>query len=178
MFLRTSDKTEYTITKSGSLWICLHFPDYSSKKSFASGAVMFEAYNKSTKSKQEIYASLSSIEWPFVFNVEWISCKCHYVTSVQIQEFFWSVFSCIWTERADLLFLCPYPVWVWENTDQKNFELGYFSRIWILLVFYFFRALLAWLVLLIPLKTYQHTKVETYLQYHHIQTLTMFWKLN
>ena len=75
MFLRTSDKTEYTIIKSGSLWICLHFPNYSSKKSFASGAVMFEANNKSTKSKQEIYASLSSVEWPFAFNVEWISCK-------------------------------------------------------------------------------------------------------
>ena len=35
-------------------------------------------------------------------------------------EFFWSVFSCIWT--------VPYSVRMRENTDQKNSEYGNFSH--------------------------------------------------
>ena len=41
-------------------------------------------------------------------------------------EFFWSVFSCIWTEYRDLLRKSPYSIRIQENTDQKKL------RIWIL----------------------------------------------
>ena len=40
-------------------------------------------------------------------------------------EFFWSIFSCIWTEFLDLFIL--YSVQVRENTDQKNSVYGHFS---------------------------------------------------
>ena len=43
-------------------------------------------------------------------------------------EFFWSVFSCIWTEYGEVLRISPYPVRIWENAEQKNPEYGYFSR--------------------------------------------------
>ena len=44
----------------------------------------------------------------------------HCVKIVQIQRFFWSVFSSIRTEYGDLLRKCPYSVRIQENTDQKN----------------------------------------------------------
>ena len=50
----------------------------------------------------------------------------HCVKSVQIQSFFWSVFSCIRTEYGDLLRKSPYSVRIQENTDQKKL------RIWTL----------------------------------------------
>ena len=50
----------------------------------------------------------------------------HCVKSVQIQNFFWSVFSCFQTEYGDLLPKSPYSVRIQENTDQKKL------RIWTL----------------------------------------------
>ena len=50
----------------------------------------------------------------------------HYVKSVQIASFFWSVFSCIWTEYGDLLHKSLYSVQIQENTAQKKL------RIWTL----------------------------------------------
>ena len=41
-------------------------------------------------------------------------------------EFFWSLFSRIWTEYGEVLFISLYSVQMRENTDQKNY--GYFSR--------------------------------------------------
>ena len=41
-------------------------------------------------------------------------------------EFFWSVFSRIWTKYRDLLSKCSYLVQIWENTDQKISENGHF----------------------------------------------------
>ena len=38
--------------------------------------------------------------------------------SAQIQSFFWSVFSCIWTEYEDLLHKSPYLAQMQENSDQ------------------------------------------------------------
>ena len=43
-------------------------------------------------------------------------------------EFFWSVFSRIWTEYGDLRSKYLYSVQIRENTDQKNFVFGHFSR--------------------------------------------------
>ena len=43
-------------------------------------------------------------------------------------SFFWSVFSCIRTEYRDLLSKSPYSVRIQENTDQKKFVFGDFSR--------------------------------------------------
>ena len=41
-------------------------------------------------------------------------------------EFFWSVFSHIWTECVDLRSKSSYSVQIRENTDQKNSLFGHF----------------------------------------------------
>ena len=51
----------------------------------------------------------------------------HCVKSVQIQRFFWSVFSYIRTEYGSLRSKSPYSVQIQKNTDQKKL------RIWTLL---------------------------------------------
>ena len=55
----------------------------------------------------------------------WPYDKTHCVNSTQIQSFFWSVFSRIWTKYGDLdLFRkSPYSVQMRENTDQKKFRI-------------------------------------------------------
>ena len=47
-----------------------------------------------------------------------LSAYC--VKSVQTRSFFWSVFSCIWTEYGDILGKLSYSAQIQENTDQKN----------------------------------------------------------
>ena len=47
--------------------------------------------------------------------------KCLY------SEFFWSVFSRIWTEYGEMQSISPYSVQMWKNTDQKNSEFGHFA---------------------------------------------------
>ena len=42
--------------------------------------------------------------------------------------FFWSVFSRIWTEYGEILFISPYSGQMRENTDQKKSKYGQFSR--------------------------------------------------
>ena len=44
----------------------------------------------------------------------------HFVKSVQIRSFFWSVFSCTWTEYGEILPVSPYSVWMQEHADQKK----------------------------------------------------------
>ena len=46
--------------------------------------------------------------------------KYHCVKSILMRSFFWSVFSCLWTEYGDLLCKPPYLFQIRENTDQKN----------------------------------------------------------
>ena len=53
----------------------------------------------------------------------------HCVKSVQIQSFFWSVFSCIWTEYGEILFISLYSVRMRENTDQKKLYLETFHAV-------------------------------------------------
>ena len=50
----------------------------------------------------------------------------HCVKSVQMRSFFWSVFSHIWTEYAEVRSISPYSVRMRENMDQKKL------RIWTL----------------------------------------------
>ena len=45
--------------------------------------------------------------------------KRHYVKSVQIWSYFWSVFSCIRIEYGDSRSKSPYSIPIQENTDQK-----------------------------------------------------------
>ena len=52
----------------------------------------------------------------------------HYVKSVQIRSFSWSVFPCIRTEYGDLLRKSPYSVRIQENTDQKNSVFGHLTQ--------------------------------------------------
>ena len=54
---------------------------------------------------------------PIVFSNLALRKTCPY------SEFFWSVFSRIRNEYGEIRSMSP-----WENTDQKNFEYGYFSR--------------------------------------------------
>ena len=42
------------------------------------------------------------------------------VKSVQMWSFFWSVFSCIWTEYGQLLSKSPYLLQILENAGQKK----------------------------------------------------------
>ena len=41
----------------------------------------------------------------------------------QIRSFFWSVFSCIWTEYEEILRISPYLVRMQENADQKKLRI-------------------------------------------------------
>ena len=56
--------------------------------------------------KIHIYDGFSSVDF-------------HYVKSVQIQSYFWSVFSCIRTKYGYLLRKSSYSVRIQENLDQK-----------------------------------------------------------
>ena len=61
------------------------------------------------------------------FNVGRVTLhSLHCAKSIQIQIFFWSVFSCIRTEYGDLLCKSSYSVQIQENTDHKKL------RIWTL----------------------------------------------
>ena len=53
---------------------------------------------------------------------QWLRKKCPY------SELFWSVFSRIQTEYAEIRSISPYSVWMRENTDQKNSKYGHFLR--------------------------------------------------
>ena len=58
------------------------------------------------------------IKWHFpVLAFIWLP---HCAKSVQIRIFFWSVFSCIWTENRDLQSKSPYWVRMQDNMDQKK----------------------------------------------------------
>ena len=48
--------------------------------------------------------------------------------SCQYLEFFWSVFSRIWSEYREMQSNSPYSVQMQKNTDQKSFGFGHFSR--------------------------------------------------
>ena len=48
-----------------------------------------------------------------------VGLPTHCMKSVQIRSYFWSAFSCIWTEYGDLRSKSLYSVRVQENTDQK-----------------------------------------------------------
>ena len=41
-------------------------------------------------------------------------------------EFFWTVFSHIWTEYGEIIRIPPQSVQMRENTDQENSEYGHF----------------------------------------------------
>ena len=67
MFLRASDKSKYTITKSD------HFEFVYISQKILSGmffcVMMFKFNNKSAKAKQKNYTNLCSLEQPFAFDV-------------------------------------------------------------------------------------------------------------
>ena len=59
-----------------------------------------------------------------VFTIDTVTVeKCPYL------ELFWSSFSRIRTEYAEIQSICPYSVQMRENADQSNSKYGYFSRI-------------------------------------------------
>ena len=47
----------------------------------------------------------------------------HCVKSIQIRSYFWSVFSCIWTECGEIWSISLYSVRIQENTDQKKLRI-------------------------------------------------------
>ena len=70
-------------------------------------------------SVEQTDASILIISWWYNINEKVGSQWNHCVKSVQIQSYFWSVFSCIRTEYGDLRSKSPYSVRIRENTDQK-----------------------------------------------------------
>ena len=85
-------------------------------------------------------ASLGRRSGVFIVNFEHISHLKHiYIPSqtnvassslpkkCRWSEFFWSVFSSIWTVYENLPLKPPYSVRLWENTDQKNAKYGHVS---------------------------------------------------
>ena len=52
----------------------------------------------------------------FIFQYLILRERCPYL------EFFWSVFSHIWTEYGDILRISPYSIRIRENKDHQNFE--------------------------------------------------------
>ena len=59
--------------------------------------------------------------------LEWATQQ-HCVKDVQMQSFFWSVFSRIRTEYGVNRSKSPYSGQMWEVMDQKNSVFGHFSR--------------------------------------------------
>ena len=63
----------------------------------------------------------------FLTKPKWTTLKNfilhHYVKSVQIRSFFWSVFSCIRTEYGELLHKSTYSFQIQENTDQRKLRI-------------------------------------------------------
>ena len=57
----------------------------------------------------------------------------HFVKSVQIRSFIWSVFSCIRTEYGDLLRKSPCSVRIQENTDQKKLRIWTLFTQWLVI---------------------------------------------
>ena len=55
----------------------------------------------------------------------------HYVKSAQIQSFFWSVSSRIWTEYGEIRRISPYSVRMRENTDQEKLRIWTLSTQWV-----------------------------------------------
>ena len=51
-----------------------------------------------------------------------------YAKSVQMQSYFWSVFSCIRTENRDFLCKSPYSVQIQEIRTKKSSVFGHFSH--------------------------------------------------
>ena len=52
----------------------------------------------------------------------------HFLKSVQMGSFFWSVFSRFRTEYGEIQSISSYSVRMRENTDQKNSVFGHYSR--------------------------------------------------
>ena len=58
--------------------------------------------------------------------VKWEDYNNHCVKSIQTQSFFWSVFSCIWTEYEKILRISPYSVQMQRIRTRENFLFGRF----------------------------------------------------
>ena len=78
------------------------------------GLTVFDChiFNEHRQSRKEIKLSLPDSELPVTSRVT-LPKMC------QDMEFFWSVFSQIWTECRDLQTKPPYSVQIRKNTDQK-----------------------------------------------------------
>ena len=72
----------------------------------------------------------------------------HFVKRVQIQSFFWSVFSRIRTEYGEILRISPYSVRMWENKDQKKLRIWTVFTQWTLCQLFssYFLNLALWVV--------------------------------
>ena len=60
--------------------------------------------------------------------VHTVLCRTSLCEKYPYSEFLWSLFTRIRTEYRQILFISPFLVQMWENTDQKNSKYGRFSR--------------------------------------------------
>ena len=101
---------------------------YSSEKQKSKGSLEHQSISKTVStSTYFINSNNRNIRtmceiWQLKFNN---TDTRHYVKSVQIRSFFWSLFSCIWTEYGDLLRIqYKYK----KLRTGKNSVFGHFSR--------------------------------------------------
>ena len=131
---------------------------------FLSNLLFFEKFSSFQQSVyfilQSLNISILKVNWHFntafsqnvIFGrflalVSQISQESTAWKSVQIQSFFWSVFSHIQTEYGEIIRISPYSVRMRENTDQKKLH------IWILFT--------QWSVELLP-RNFQHLFIVQY----------------
>ena len=82
---------------------------------------MKKQYGRSFSPRRTQVSSRAFLNCPVTLHLVFNTLHdCHCVKSVQIQRFFWSVFSCIWVEYGGLRSISPYSVQIQENTDKKN----------------------------------------------------------
>ena len=70
--------------------------------------VFVDFSNNYSTDPRHVFRTLSKI-------CDWLQC----MKSVQMRSYFWSVFSCIWTEYRHLRSKSPYSVRIQENKNQK-----------------------------------------------------------
>ena len=74
----------------------------------------------------------SASDDPFLRAFLWLLCFASLHEKCRYSEFFWSVFSRIWTEYWEIVRISPYSVEMRENTDQKTLNTDTFHELCVL----------------------------------------------
>ena len=100
------------LTPGSQIWIKCKIPDCSLRKMCSFGVRQYHCSKNYRKHQQ------NSISYHVEKGLTLEQSFC--VKSIKVGSFFWSVFSCIWTEFKGLRSKYLYSVRIQENMDQKN----------------------------------------------------------